>query len=78
MLKTIINGIKNTIPSDSKTIAQEDEFRQPKRREMVLVTLNGKVAERIHRIITAQETEISYAGDKYPLRGSGFERFIEL
>lgn len=78
MLKTEINGVMNTIPKDSKTIAQEDEFRQPKTKELILVKLRGMVADRITRRITAQEKEISYSGGKYELCGSGFERYINL
>lgn len=78
MLTTTVNGVRNVIPKDSKTIAEEDAFKQPKRKETITVKLLGRVAEKITRTITAHETEISYSGAKYELKGNGFERYIDL
>ena len=75
-----IHGIKNFIPSDSKSHMEEDEkeIKKRKQRETFDVLVHGLKCDSISREVFAHETHVKYGGLELQIQGSGYERFVSL
>jgi hypothetical protein len=72
-------AIKQTIPFDTPSTAEECKVTHRKIREMFEVrSTTGMVAERISRLIIPHAKTINYAGREMDIQGQGFNRFVQF
>lgn len=70
--------IKQTIPFDTLSFAEDDPCKQLRRDEKFTVKVNGFKCDTIRRKVTAHETHINYSGGEYQIQGCGYDRYISI
>jgi hypothetical protein len=70
--------IKQTIPFDTISVAEECKCTQYRVRETLEVKINGFVADRISLLLLPSAKTARYMGVELPIMGEGFNRYLKF